>query len=147
MPPRRNIVKTGNAGNSSKASKQPAEPLKADGPPPLFPPGSKTPLNLLYENSQKKGWEKPDVQTVSRAHKCLPYRREAKKLTMSTATVPTRQFVHCRGDYPSQERQDGRKGLHQVRTSRVARQEHSPGGQALGRNIRPLSRELLCTVF
>lgn len=74
MPPRRGIVKTGNAGNSTKTSKplnskettssndkssktgkssQPAlAPLEAD--KPLFPPGSKTPLSLLHERCVPK---------------------------------------------------------------------------------------------
>ncbi|KAF9531893.1 P-loop containing nucleoside triphosphate hydrolase protein [Crepidotus variabilis] len=66
MPPKKGIVKSGNAGNSSKASSSketlPAsnEPVK---PPPLFPPGSKWPLSLLQERCQKQGWEKPIVDT------------------------------------------------------------------------------------
>jgi ATP-dependent RNA helicase DHX57 len=57
MPPKKNIIKSGNAGTSSKASKQPEETTvtKSDVPPPLFPPGSKTPLALLYERCQKNG--------------------------------------------------------------------------------------------
>ena len=48
MPPRKGIVKSGNAGNSSKSAKETA--TQADGnPPPLFPPGSKYPLSLLQE--------------------------------------------------------------------------------------------------
>ncbi|KIJ54301.1 hypothetical protein M422DRAFT_25225 [Sphaerobolus stellatus SS14] len=66
MPPRkpgRGIVKTGNAGNSSKSSPLPAPP-PANEPPkekPLFPPGSKLPLSLLNERCQKNGWQKPEV--------------------------------------------------------------------------------------
>ncbi len=50
MPPRRGIVKSGNAGNSPKvsSSKTPQEP-KANEEKPLFPPGSKYPLSLLNE--------------------------------------------------------------------------------------------------
>ncbi|KIM31725.1 hypothetical protein M408DRAFT_317990 [Serendipita vermifera MAFF 305830] len=68
MPPRKNIVKSGNAGTSSKAEKPKTEEASTStpGPPPLFPPGSKTPLALLYERCQKNGWEKPDVQTFRR---------------------------------------------------------------------------------
>ncbi|KDQ15674.1 hypothetical protein BOTBODRAFT_54555 [Botryobasidium botryosum FD-172 SS1] len=69
MPPRKGIVKSGNAGNSSKAPK----PAAADANAPnatsedpekkhLFPPGSKTPLNLLHERCQKNGWEKPNTE-------------------------------------------------------------------------------------
>lgn len=51
MPPRKGIVKSGNAGNSSKVSKE-ATDNKDDGkPPPLFPQGSKYPLSLLRERS------------------------------------------------------------------------------------------------
>ncbi|KZO92472.1 P-loop containing nucleoside triphosphate hydrolase protein [Calocera viscosa TUFC12733] len=70
MPPqqRKHIVKSGNAGNSSKGSTTPTkapEPAKpSDAPPPLFPPGVKTPLALLYERCQKNGWEKPFVDPV-----------------------------------------------------------------------------------
>lgn len=49
MPPRKNIVKSGNAGTSSKPSKEPPVQGQSDEPKPLFPPGSKTPLALLYE--------------------------------------------------------------------------------------------------
>ncbi|KAH9996047.1 P-loop containing nucleoside triphosphate hydrolase protein [Russula vinacea] len=52
MPPRKGIVKSGNAGNSSNGN-----------PPPLFPPGSKYPLSLLQERCTKNGWEKPIVDT------------------------------------------------------------------------------------
>ncbi|KZT55352.1 hypothetical protein CALCODRAFT_498692 [Calocera cornea HHB12733] len=66
MPPQKYIVKSGNAGSSSKPSplpsKAPVDPPKpSDAPPPLFPPGVKTPLALLYERCQKNGWEKPFV--------------------------------------------------------------------------------------
>jgi ATP-dependent RNA helicase DHX57 len=56
MPPKRGIVKSGNAGNSSKASSLPAKVDKDanDGKveeekKPLFPIGSKYPLSLLSE--------------------------------------------------------------------------------------------------
>lgn len=52
MPPRKNIVKSGNAGTSSKPDKPKAEENPAStstSAPPLFPAGSKTPLSLLYE--------------------------------------------------------------------------------------------------
>ncbi|KAF8910089.1 P-loop containing nucleoside triphosphate hydrolase protein [Gymnopilus junonius] len=65
MPPKRGIVKSGNAGNSSKASKTTLVAPSTD-PPPLFPPGSKYPLSLLQERCKKLGWEKPIVDT--RAH-------------------------------------------------------------------------------
>ncbi|KAJ6503274.1 P-loop containing nucleoside triphosphate hydrolase protein [Mycena vitilis] len=66
MPPRKGIVKSGNAGNSSKAP-PPKAPI-ADNVPqvdgqPLFPPGSKYPLSLLHERCQKNGWEKAIVDT------------------------------------------------------------------------------------
>ncbi|KAM5535888.1 hypothetical protein V8D89_010506 [Ganoderma adspersum] len=63
MPPKRGIVKSGNAGNSSKPSKSsPSAPTPPE-EKPLFPPGSKYPLSLLHERCQKNGWEKPIVDT------------------------------------------------------------------------------------
>ncbi|KAG8901551.1 hypothetical protein FRB99_005214 [Tulasnella sp. 403] len=77
-PPKKNphIVRSGNAGNSSKvasgnAGKQAANTINAtpgasgegERKPSLFPPGSKTPLSLLYERCQKNGWEKPIIET------------------------------------------------------------------------------------
>lgn len=69
MPPRkgpRNVVKSGNAGNSTKS--KPVAPVEVDPtkpvrPPPLFP-NYKTPLELLQEKCQKNGWERPVVDTV-----------------------------------------------------------------------------------
>ena len=54
MPPRKGIVKSGNAGNSSKSkgsvpSSSNPSATGLDTPPPLFPPGSKYPLSLLNE--------------------------------------------------------------------------------------------------
>ncbi|KAA1467821.1 P-loop containing nucleoside triphosphate hydrolase protein [Dentipellis sp. KUC8613] len=70
MPPRRGIVKSGNAGNSSKVTTTgPSAPPKAgasDAEKPLFPPGSKFPLSLLNERCQKNGWDKPKVDTRKR---------------------------------------------------------------------------------
>ncbi|KAI0828826.1 P-loop containing nucleoside triphosphate hydrolase protein [Trametes gibbosa] len=65
MPPKRGIVKSGNAGNgnSSKASSTPATNSQIPEEKPLFPPGSKYPLSLLHERCQKSGWEKPIVDT------------------------------------------------------------------------------------
>ncbi|KAF7302730.1 Dead deah box [Mycena chlorophos] len=75
MPPRKGIVKSGNAGNSSKAAAKPAATTPAadsnvpqvDGTP-LFPPGYKYPLSLLHEKCQKEGWEKPNVDTRKNAN-------------------------------------------------------------------------------
>ncbi|KAG1839236.1 P-loop containing nucleoside triphosphate hydrolase protein [Suillus subalutaceus] len=69
MPPRKGIVKTGNAGNSSKATKNsgvgsPLQSADAEQEKPLFPPGSKYPLSLLQERCQKSGWDKPTVETI-----------------------------------------------------------------------------------
>lgn len=67
MPPRKGIVKSGNAGNSSKSAKEKENAAQADGnPPPLFPPGSKYPSSLLQERCTKNGWEKPIVDTPKR---------------------------------------------------------------------------------
>lgn len=68
MPPRKGIVKTGNAGNSSKTTKNsgagsPSRSADAEQEKPLFPPGSKYPLSLLQERCQKSGWDKPIVET------------------------------------------------------------------------------------
>ncbi|EJD54594.1 P-loop containing nucleoside triphosphate hydrolase protein [Auricularia subglabra TFB-10046 SS5] len=87
MPPKKGIVKSGNAGNSSSASAAPPKPKahkKGKGPPPpaeepaapkpapapsqapaqpLFPAFSKTPLSLLNERCQKNDWNKPVVDT------------------------------------------------------------------------------------
>ncbi|KZT27687.1 P-loop containing nucleoside triphosphate hydrolase protein [Neolentinus lepideus HHB14362 ss-1] len=62
MAPKRGIVRSGNAGNSSKASKPTGD---AEAPPTksLFPPGYKYPLSLLSERCHKNGWEKPAVDT------------------------------------------------------------------------------------
>ncbi|KAI0076064.1 P-loop containing nucleoside triphosphate hydrolase protein [Panus rudis PR-1116 ss-1] len=62
MPPKKGIVKSGNAGNSSKATKPPVDSTKPD-EKPLFPPGYKYPLSLLHERCQQNGWEKPSVET------------------------------------------------------------------------------------
>ncbi|KAJ7070765.1 P-loop containing nucleoside triphosphate hydrolase protein [Mycena amicta] len=65
MPPRKGIVKSGNAGNSSKAPAPQAPDSNApqlDGQP-LFPPGYKYPLSILNERCQKEGWEKAVVDT------------------------------------------------------------------------------------
>jgi hypothetical protein len=85
MPPRkgpRNVVKSGNAGNSSKASPLPSKAAPASDndkkndkknenenapparPPPLFPVGYKSPVTLLNERCQKEGWERPIVDSV-----------------------------------------------------------------------------------
>ncbi|KAK0481842.1 P-loop containing nucleoside triphosphate hydrolase protein [Armillaria novae-zelandiae] len=61
MPPRKGIVKSGNAGNSSKQPDKPSD--STDRERALFPPGSKYPLSLLHERCQKNGWEKPIVET------------------------------------------------------------------------------------
>ena len=74
MPPRKrptNVVRSGNAGNSTKASPLPvaAPPGPNDPPPrppPLFPLGYKTPIALLTEKCQKMGWEKPVIDSVRR---------------------------------------------------------------------------------
>ncbi|KAJ7170133.1 P-loop containing nucleoside triphosphate hydrolase protein [Mycena filopes] len=68
MPPRKGIVKSGNAGNSSKESKPDAKAQKTDFKAPevveaLFSPGFKYPLSLLNERCQKNGWEKPIIDT------------------------------------------------------------------------------------
>lgn len=68
MPPRKGIVKTGNAGNSSKTNKNsgaglPSQSADAEREKPLFPPGSKYPLSLLQERCQKSGWDKPTIET------------------------------------------------------------------------------------
>ncbi|KAJ6520085.1 P-loop containing nucleoside triphosphate hydrolase protein [Mycena sanguinolenta] len=61
MPPRKGIVKSGNAGNSSKASSKPAAESNASDS--IFPPGYKYPLSLLNERCQKNGWEKAIIDT------------------------------------------------------------------------------------
>ncbi|KIK70609.1 hypothetical protein GYMLUDRAFT_148068 [Collybiopsis luxurians FD-317 M1] len=64
MPPRKGIVKSGNAGNSSKSSGKESN-TTLDGDKPLFPPGSKFPASLLHERCQKLGWDKPIIDTAS----------------------------------------------------------------------------------
>ena len=51
MPPRKGIVKSGNAGNSSRGDSKPQESAKKVEweSKPLFPPGFKMPLSLLNE--------------------------------------------------------------------------------------------------
>ncbi|KAG1828430.1 P-loop containing nucleoside triphosphate hydrolase protein [Suillus variegatus] len=90
MPPRKGIVKTGNAGNSSKTNKNsgaglPSQSADAEREKPLFPPGSKSFVALENESRalaypatsraagfkanfpihrcQKSGWDKPTVET------------------------------------------------------------------------------------
>nr|XP_019013814.1 ATP-dependent RNA helicase A [Kwoniella pini CBS 10737]OCF52595.1 ATP-dependent RNA helicase A [Kwoniella pini CBS 10737] len=62
-----NVVRSGNAGNSTKPTKDKGkEDIKDDGPPrppPLFPAGYKSPLTILNEKCQKMGWERPTVET------------------------------------------------------------------------------------
>jgi ATP-dependent RNA helicase DHX57 len=61
-----NVVRSGNAGNSAKPSTK-DEPVVPDGPPkppPLFPVGYKTPVQMLNEKCQKMGWERPIVDAV-----------------------------------------------------------------------------------
>ncbi|KAI0785417.1 hypothetical protein BC629DRAFT_1593889 [Irpex lacteus] len=62
MPPKKGIVKSGNAGNSSKVAAKAPEPPKGE-EKPLFPPGSKYPASLLHERCQKNGWDKPNIET------------------------------------------------------------------------------------
>ncbi|KAI0320072.1 P-loop containing nucleoside triphosphate hydrolase protein [Amylostereum chailletii] len=82
MPPRKGIVRSGNAGNSSKSGPSKKDSKKdfwssdfGAGPPPdatkteakpLFPVGSKYPFSLLQERCQKNGWERPNVDTRKR---------------------------------------------------------------------------------
>ncbi|KIJ21992.1 hypothetical protein PAXINDRAFT_159969 [Paxillus involutus ATCC 200175] len=61
MPPRKGIVKSGNAGNSSKSStkassSQPSQPTST-----VSGTSENKPLCLLHERCQKNGWEKPFV--------------------------------------------------------------------------------------
>ncbi|KAH7100130.1 P-loop containing nucleoside triphosphate hydrolase protein [Auriculariales sp. MPI-PUGE-AT-0066] len=88
MPPKRGIVKSGNAGNSSKETPlaKPKTYKKGKGPPQedtpprelkpagtvapaglLFPAFSKTPLSILNERCQKNDWDKPQVDTRQNA--------------------------------------------------------------------------------
>ncbi|KAE9409120.1 P-loop containing nucleoside triphosphate hydrolase protein [Gymnopus androsaceus JB14] len=71
MPPRKGIVKSGNAGNSSKSGKEPTasgQTPEASEEKSLFPPGSKWPSSLLQERCQKNGWEKPIIDTRKHAN-------------------------------------------------------------------------------
>ena len=67
MAPKRrpaNVVRSGNAGNSTKpkpADSEPIDPSIPPRPPPLFPAGYKTPVSVLNEKCQKAGWERPLV--------------------------------------------------------------------------------------
>jgi len=66
MAPKRrpaNVVRSGNAGNSTKpkAEPEPLDPSIPPRPPPLFPAGYKTPVSVLNEKCQKAGWERPLV--------------------------------------------------------------------------------------
>lgn len=71
MPPRKGIVKSGNAGNSSKSkgavpsSSTPSSAAPGlDTPPPLFPPGSKYPLSLLNERLVKSSHQVLKILTM-----------------------------------------------------------------------------------
>ncbi|KAG0144588.1 hypothetical protein CROQUDRAFT_94846 [Cronartium quercuum f. sp. fusiforme G11] len=65
---RPHIVRSGNAGNSSKSTPLGTGPTAAGSqpsenrPPPLFPLGFKTPVKLLQERCQHNGWEKPSIE-------------------------------------------------------------------------------------
>jgi len=67
MAPKRrpaNVVRSGNAGNSTKPSSKTEEVIDPNippRPPPLFPAGYKTPVSVLNEKCQKAGWERPLV--------------------------------------------------------------------------------------
>ncbi|KAL0951656.1 hypothetical protein HGRIS_008336 [Hohenbuehelia grisea] len=90
MPPRKGIVKSGNAGNSSKASNEPPPAPVPDAEKPLFPPGSKFPLSLLHERCQKNGWEKPQVDSRKLGDGwtfTVTLRRRANKKTTETESV------------------------------------------------------------
>ncbi|KAF7337469.1 Dead deah box [Mycena sanguinolenta] len=63
MPPRKGIVKSGNAGNSSKAASSSKPAPESNSPDSIFPPGYKYPLSLLNERCQKNGWEKSIIDT------------------------------------------------------------------------------------
>ncbi|KZP25382.1 P-loop containing nucleoside triphosphate hydrolase protein [Athelia psychrophila] len=77
MLPRKGIIKSGNAGNSNKASKPPDQPAASPAEKPLFPPGSgKLPLNL-NERRQKNGWDKANIDTHK--HKDGWYLKAEKK--------------------------------------------------------------------
>ncbi|MBW0487030.1 hypothetical protein O181_026745 [Austropuccinia psidii MF-1] len=63
-PKRRpNILRSGNAGNSSKTTSttNSSTPLHQNQTPSLFPPGSKTPVQLLHERCRHNGWDKPSI--------------------------------------------------------------------------------------
>lgn len=150
MPPKRGIVKTGNAGNSSKASplppkKGPAQEAAED--KPLFPPGSKYPLSLLHEmyvspgltdksdraRCQQKGWHKPVIDTV-RPHNKSP-------LLVPTHSLPAQ--TKCGLDflcYTKPRQQEGRKGKCQMVSSARRGQIFRGGGSTLGCYICPVSR-------
>ncbi|KIP11667.1 hypothetical protein PHLGIDRAFT_27719 [Phlebiopsis gigantea 11061_1 CR5-6] len=69
MPPKKGIIKSGNAGNSSKPSNQKTPPdLSKTKEKPLFPPGSQYPLSLLNERCQKEGWYRPVVHTYKQSN-------------------------------------------------------------------------------
>lgn len=62
-----NVVRSGNAGNSSKPKDPAKDGPPTDGPPrppPLFPAGYKTPVQILNEKCQKAGWERAIVDSV-----------------------------------------------------------------------------------
>lgn len=121
MPPRkgpRNVVKSGNAGNSSKASPLPSKvaatiesnhkkdpnakddaPPAVVRPPPLFPVGYKSPVTLLNERCQKEGWDRPIVDSV-RLPLCFPFSPHLPlnrpPFHRSQSNPPTRQSTRRR---------------------------------------------------
>ncbi|CCA73631.1 related to helicases [Serendipita indica DSM 11827] len=105
MPPRKNIVKSGNAGTSSKGQKPKQDDSGSSsapsGPPPLFPPGSKTPLSLLYERCQKNGWDKPEVQTFRRGEQFSAVVIVQKKNPRTSAKETIRLEPHPPKEMPS----------------------------------------------
>ncbi|KIO25963.1 hypothetical protein M407DRAFT_236196 [Tulasnella calospora MUT 4182] len=93
MPPKRHIVRHGNAGNSAKASKPKESPESSTTGQPerktLFPAGSKTPLALLNERCQKNGWERPIVEPrrAGGAYTCIITLRRMDKKTSTTESA------------------------------------------------------------
>ena len=101
MPPRkgpRNVVRSGNAGNSSKASTKEPPPVQLgpDGlprPPPLFPAGYKSPITQLNEKCQKAGWERPDVNARKTANGWSGSCTLKKRVSKNIYDLDTVRFV------------------------------------------------------
>ncbi|KAL7285060.1 hypothetical protein ACG7TL_000151 [Trametes sanguinea] len=117
MPPKRGIVKSGNAGNSSKSTKElPAAQTNPD-EKPLFPPGSKYPLSLLHESIQLNRVLPPGPREywnqLAAEHKAIP---EHQKWMYEADPFAARKAVDERQEKAAKKKEEANRaeGSHKV---------------------------------